>query len=284
MSSVDFSSIIKGMYPKNGTFKTSLCRGHKDQDCPNKSCGFDHQLCKFFQFSSGCTNARCIYPHRKYSATDGTAVSAPVVVSRTSSTNSVVSSVSACAISVAHASAGGAVELGRTMSDSGLTLEQLAFLDECEEDDEEDDLEDEDDDCVPDENGVMISLSDYRDDIQTLVSKVLESCGLNNESAMAMCVQARREQDGVGEAGARFELTQIFAKNPLGLCEWVLTLQGWDRLVADKLYVDSMVESGHTEHGAKFVIGLFFKHWWGAEFGVYQTEENVEVVEGSSDA
>jgi hypothetical protein len=287
MSQQQITDIIKGKYPKNGTFKTTQCRDHKTADCPNTKCGFDHQLCRFFQ-SAACSRSTCPYPHRSYSSWVAVsvpvqvAVSAPVAVSASVP----VRSESARAISVARETTNGPSTAAASSNDvhGELTAEELAFMDQCEfeqeleeqEEEEDDEYEEDNEPCVEDENGFMIPLTPYFEDIGTLVAKVLQACGLTKESAMSMCVEARMAQDGVGEAGARFELNQMFTKNPLGLCEWVLTLQGWNRLDADQLYVNLMVESGHSEEGAKFMVGLFFKHWWGSEFGVYEQAEESE--------
>ena len=297
MSQQQITDIIKGKYPKNGTFKTAQCRDHKTADCTNTKCGFDHQLCKFFQ-SGACSRSTCPYPHRNYSswvavsAPVRVAVSAPVAVSASVS----VRSESARAIFVARETTNEPSTGASSNDDYKITEEEMAFMEQCrldqlaEEDDEEDDehpyYDDEEDDelCVEVEDGCMIPLTPYFEDIGTVVAKVLQACGLTKESAMSMCVEARMAQDGVGEAGARFELNQMFTKNPLGLCEWVLTLQGWNRLDADQLYVNSMVESGHSEEGAKFLIGLFFKHWSGYEFGVYEQAEEVEQEQAEEQA
>ncbi len=283
MSQEQISDIIMGKYPKNGTYRNSLCRDNKNGDCPNSKCGYDHQLCKFFQ-SGSCSKATCPYPHRSYSS--WVAVSAPVRVAESApvrvavSANVPVRSESSRAISVARETTNGPSAAAASSNDvtGELTEEELAFMLQCEEeqDEEDDEFEEDNEPCVEDENGFMIPLTPYFEDIGTVVAKVLQACGLTKESAMSMCVETRMAQDGVGEAGARFELNQMFSKNPLGLCEWVLTLQGWNRLDADQLYVNSMVESGHSEEGAKFMIGLFFKHWWGSEFGVYEAEQTEE--------
>jgi hypothetical protein len=240
-------------YPKNGQYSKKPCANHRITDCQNKSCGFVHDICTFFQ-QNRCSRDNCKFVHRVSEAPK------PVVQAVQPITQSVLES---------KPITKSVVESKPTSSDEEMMAELYAIMDDLEEEDED---EDEEDNMVLDENGVYVPIDVYMDDMNNLWGKVIAELGYTSElDVLNIFIQNLVDNYGKSESDARYEVAQVQQQNPLMLCEWILTYHGYERVTADDLYV-RLMKQDKSEDTAQHIINTFFMMAYGVVFGDYNTE------------